>query len=361
MGHKCLCSGTVTFSEMANRFPSSNWKAVLLMVAAAVAVATYPLTLKMSAGGQWFLMFSATIGAARAAGILAWGRFYAPELHTAAKHKNFFAVALRGDRSRQRIWDRYMWLTAVPCRLATIGFVVSARWIEPAAGYLGYEAATTLAFLALRIQDPDRAENKTMAAGRISWLLICAVLCGVWMVKIAETGKLDLGVHPAWFLVLAAGAANAVQMERSLKFGETAAEQPQLASADRLKTQTYWASMFVAYASAVHALVFAAAGAAAGHHQSRGAAIAAVFAVTLIAGPVSMICSRAANNRSDRLDIEGIRRLSPVIAVGLIWTAEQAGWVHLGIANWLWFWIGAALIVVCSFWANTTAKQTAQE
>ena len=335
-----------------------NWEAVGLMSVAAVAVATYPLTMEISNGTRWFLVFSAAVGAARFAGILAWGRIWAPELQTVERHKRFFATAFKGADGQSRLWDKYLWLAATPCRLATIGLVISARWIAPAAGYLVYEAATTLAFLGLRLKDPDRRLNKTMAAPRMSWLMIAAVLAGVWMVKIAETGKLDLGFHPAWFLVLAAGGSNAAQMERSLKFGEIAAAIPEFAGkSSLLKAQTYWASVFVAYASAVHALVFAVAGVAAGHHHNRGFAVAAVFAVTLIAGPASMICSRAANNRSDRLDIEGIRRLAPVVAVGLIWAAEQAGWAQLGIAHWVWFCLGAALIVVCSFWANLAARQ----
>ena len=335
---------------------TNNWKAATLMLISATAIATYPLLIEISDGEKWFLGFTAVVGAARSAGILLWGKIYAPEIHTLEKHRGFFRDSLRGDASQTKMFNKYMWFTAVLCRIASVGFVISAKWIEPAAGYLIYETSTVLTFLCLRLKDTDKQPNKTLISAKMSWLMIAAIMIGIWMVKIAETGKIDIKIHPAWFLIIAVGAANAFQIERSLKFGETASAKYDSLYADNLKTQTYWSSIFSAYASGVHALIFTAGAIIFSHHPDKMFIVAVVFAATLIAGPLSMVCRRAANNRSDRLDIEGIRRLAPVIAVGLIWLADKADLVQLGIANWMWFSVGAAIVVVCSFWANVMSR-----
>ena len=336
-----------------------NRRAVLLMTISALAIGIYPPILKIFDAGTWFLAFAGVVSAARAAGIFAWCKISSSEMSSPEKHKRFLLLAFKGIPDSRTFLDKYMWLFATLARIAISTWVLAAVWIDPAAAFLIYEAVTLISFFCFRIKDRDRCSNKEMASAKMGWTMAAAVITGAWMVKIAENGEITLAVHPAWLLIILAGFANAIQIERSLKFGEYAAQRSDMSSEEKIKTQTYWSSAFSAYAAAAQAAVLLIAAAAAGHYSGRLPETLAVFAVMLAAGPISMICSRAGNNRSDRLEIEVVKRLSPVFAVGFMWLAAQAGWTETGIANWGWFWIGAALVIICSFWAqlaSATAK-----
>ena len=336
----------------------ANRRAVLLMTISALTIAIYPPVLKIFDGGTWFLAFAGVVSAARAAGILAWCQMSSPEMSSQGNHRQFLSLAFKGIHGSRTFFSKHMWLFGTLARIATTSWVLATRWIDPAAAFLIYDAATLMAFFCFRAKDTDRRANKQMAAGKTSWMLAAAVITGAWMVKSSETGEMTLAVHSAWLLVVFAGFANAIQLERSLKFGEYAAQISDMSYGDNRNTQTYWSSAFSAYASAAQAVVLLIAAAVSGHFSGHWAESAAVFAIMLGAGPVSMICSRAATNLSDRLEIEIVKRLSPVYAVGFMWLAVQAGWVEIGVANWFWFWIGAVLVVICSFWTQREISET---
>lgn len=335
-----------------------NRRAVLLMTISALTIAIYPSVLKIFNGAAWFLAFAGVVSLARASGIFTWCKISSPEMSKTENHKRFLCLAFKGIHDRQKFLDKHMWLVGTSARIATSIWILATRWIDPAAAFLIYEAATLMSFFCFRIKDSDRRSNKQMASAKMSWLIAASVIAGAWMVKNSENGEIALAAHPAWLLVAFAGFANAIQIERSLKFGEYAAQRSDMSCGEKLKTQTYWSSAFSAYAAAAQACVLLIAAAAAGHYSGHLAESAAVFALMLGAGSISMICSRAANVHSDRLDIEVVKRLSPVFAVGFMWLAAQAGWTEMGIENWVWFWIGCVLVVICSLWSQRSMLET---